>query len=174
MRIDYRGFTLIELILVMAIIMILSVIGFGSYTQATLKARDTQRKNDLNQIAKAIELFNNDIGSYPTSVGGVMYCPTLTEPKACGTQIYAYVKGVMAVYMDEVPSDPTSGKIYYYSQDAGGGFSLYAALENTQDKDVVTTLSGGVAVPTDWGIQCGSASEMCNYKITETGLVKTK
>ena len=51
---------MIELILVMAIIGILSVIGIGSFTQATVKSKDTQRKNDLNQIAKALELYYND------------------------------------------------------------------------------------------------------------------
>lgn len=177
------GFTLIELILVMAIISILSVIGITSFVQATVKSRDTQRKNDIEQIVRAIESFNNDVGRYPASDNnGWMTCPGFVSGQvvegSCFGQISAYIKGNTAVYMQTVPTDPTSTQKYIYIPTADfSGFALYATLENTQDNDVVKH----TGVVTNWdsdfpvgqaGSTCGSAS--CNYKVTETGLIRTK
>lgn len=176
MRTKDYGFTLIELILVMALIMILSVIGIGSYTQATVKARDTQRKNDLNQISKALEAFNNDLGRYPksdtTKTPPEMKCPSCSGEITCIGKIEACPVNQSVIYMQKVPTDPTSGKYYRYesaSTDGYSTYSLFAALDNPEDRDIVTS-SGN---KTDWAVSCGSGV-MCNYKITETGLIRTK
>lgn len=171
MRTKDHGFTLIELILVMALIMILSVIGIGSYTQATVKARDTQRKNDLNQISKALEAFNNDLGRYPkTDASGKMTCPGNTGEEDCGGEIYAFIEDQTSTYMEEVPTDPTNGRIYLYESSGDfGSYSYYAALDNQEDRDIVLDSDGK---KTDWRPKtCGDT--FCNYKITETGLKRT-
>lgn len=186
-RRQMRGFTLIELILVMAIIAILAVVGIGSYTQATLKARDTQRKNDLNQISKALESFNNDVGRYPLDDdNGNMTCPDYVNgflvESSCFGSITADVSDsnkvagnktyTEAVYMEKLPIDPTSGKKYFYEKTTSG-FSIYVALENSEDRDVVVDNAGKA---TTWDVNCGSVGRpiMCNYKLSETGLVKIK
>ena len=46
------GFALIELLIAMAILAILSTIGFGNFQTARVKARDAKRKTDLAAVAK--------------------------------------------------------------------------------------------------------------------------
>jgi len=166
-----NGFTLIELLLTMAIMAILAVIGIGSYTQAMVKSRDTQRKSELNQISKAIELFNNDVGRYPrVDTDGNMLCPSASDgPETpCFGGIYSYSDAFRISYIDRLPTDPVGNREYVYDpSDSSDSFALYAALENDQDRDVVVDGSGD---KTNWGVSCGV--ENCNYKLTETGLVK--
>jgi type II secretory pathway pseudopilin PulG len=173
-----------ELILVMAIIGILSVIGIGSFTQTSLKSRDTQRKNDLNQIAKALELYYNDTGSYPESDGGgTLMCrtpqvgTTCNEPNVCTTKFTYCFGGKSTTYMDKLPVDSIAGRKYFYKPDASlSNFALYAAMENSEDRDIVVT--SGTTVKTNWdsdSVDCGTSTSVpCNYKITETGLVRSK
>jgi general secretion pathway protein G len=80
------GFTLLELIVVVALIMILSAIGIGSYTTAAAKSMDTQRKHDLNQISKALEDFYSDTGKYPKSSGGYPLCYSVVNTIVNGRQ----------------------------------------------------------------------------------------
>jgi prepilin-type N-terminal cleavage/methylation domain-containing protein len=61
------GFTLIELLISVAILAIISSIGFVTYTQSQITARDSKRKQDLRSISVALELFYQRNGRYPCS-----------------------------------------------------------------------------------------------------------
>lgn len=64
-----KGFTLIEIVLVLAIAGLLLVIVFLAVSGAQKSRRDSQRKNDVSRIAAALESYSsNNNGSYPTTV----------------------------------------------------------------------------------------------------------
>ncbi len=70
-----KGFTLIEIVLVLAIAGLLLVIVFLAVSGAQKSRRDTQRKNDLSRVAAQLESFaSNNNGCYPGS-GGLGGCP---------------------------------------------------------------------------------------------------
>ncbi len=135
-----QGFTMIELIVVIAILGLLSTIGLVSFRTAQIKGRDAQRKSDLTQIQKALEIYYNDYGYYPTD-----------DYPASGS--FADAKGTL--YMKEIPEDPKFSTYPYFSD--GTFYILYARLENSQDP----CFENGLCK--DYGLACGE--ENCNYAV---------
>lgn len=59
------GFTLVELLVVVAIIAILSIIGFAIFTDNLKKARDATRRSDIDAIGSALEAHYKVGGANP-------------------------------------------------------------------------------------------------------------
>ena len=102
-----RGFTLVEMLVVIAIIAILTGIIMTNLVGSKAKSRDAKRASDLAQIQLAIEQFFDRCGQYPssldTSVGGGI-CPD----DANGSQI------TLGNFISVIPLDPSSGNLYDY------------------------------------------------------------
>jgi len=62
---DQKGFTLLELLVVLAIITLLFSIILASMSSARKKARDSTRLQEFSEIRKALELFYSQYGMYP-------------------------------------------------------------------------------------------------------------
>lgn len=60
-----RGFTIVELLIVIVVIGILAALVIVTYTGIQQKARDTERKTDINAIHGQVEAFYAQNGSYP-------------------------------------------------------------------------------------------------------------
>jgi len=69
---NQQGFTIVELLVVVAIIGIISTLSMISFGKAREKTRDTRRKSDLVQIANAIRLYaDNHEGVFPETGFGL-------------------------------------------------------------------------------------------------------
>ncbi len=111
------GFSLIELIVVIAIIGVLSTLGMANYLNVKTKARDSIRKSDFAQLRSALELYRSDQGAYPAS-----------PLPGCGSPL----TGGGATYIQKVPCDPSSASSYSYTT-TGTTYQLIACLERTND-----------------------------------------
>lgn len=60
-----QGFTIIELLIVIAIIGILAGLVLNNFQGAQAKARDVQRKADINSIHAKLEEYYNNSNGYP-------------------------------------------------------------------------------------------------------------
>ncbi|MFZ3200643.1 MAG: type II secretion system protein [Candidatus Acidiferrales bacterium] len=63
-----RGFTLLELIVVMAIVMILAGIAVGRYQQSLIHAHEAVLREDLYVLRNAIQQYAEDKEAYPSSL----------------------------------------------------------------------------------------------------------
>jgi type II secretion system protein G len=62
-----QGFTIVELLIVIVVIGILAALVLNSFTGVQARARDTERRTDINAIATQLEVYYNDNGGYPTA-----------------------------------------------------------------------------------------------------------
>lgn len=154
------GFTLIELLIAIVIISVLVGIGITSFITSQIKARDSQRKSDLANIARSLEMYYNDKGRYPPASGG------LINGIEWGGEFADDTVAGGAVYMVKLPSDPGAHAYYYTIETNGTAFRVYALLENTKDREVPLDEDG---LPTTYaGTTCGT--DPCNYGISSTNV----
>ncbi len=131
-----NSFTLIELLVVMAIIGGLSTLLVPNFMGARERARDAQRKSDLKQIQKALEMYRQDKSpiAYPTATAGNRF-GTCNSQLASGT----------TVYMAKIPCDPLAPTPYYYLVDNNNlTYTLCACIENKADPEASTISCGEI------------------------------
>jgi prepilin-type N-terminal cleavage/methylation domain-containing protein len=182
-----KGFTLIELIVVMAILAIITGGLLGNFVNSQKKGRDARRRSDLKQVQNALEAYANDHnGLYPETTdatdavgpGRIRSCPErIANPNmfcrwgndTLGTderRIFRMENG--AIYMQRLPGDPVDNADYWYERSTDGlGYRLYALIENTDDD----------CFNTDFCSECGFAGGsactsggICNFVVTSSNL----
>ncbi len=60
------GFTIVEILIVLAVILILGALVFVTYNGIQQKTRDTERKTDVNALHGQLEAYQAQNGKYPT------------------------------------------------------------------------------------------------------------
>ena len=155
-----QGFTLIELLLVIALLGLLAIILLGNFNQTLMRGRDSQRKNDMAQLQRALESYYEDNHTYPTftSIFGQGLCTT----QACAVND--------TNYMVKTPNDPNSAYTYLYvpaptpnPSGPSSSYYMYTYIENTLDKGQNISQKGFTT-----NAKCGT-NIACRYYVSSSG-----
>jgi len=103
---DQRGFTLLELSIVMTVALILATLAYPVFRQSVVKAREAALKQDLFVLRNVLDQFRADQGNYPA---------TLVDLKSAG-------------YLKHIPVDPFTQSTETWQQikddEEGGVFDV--------------------------------------------------
>ena len=120
-----KGFTLLELIVVITVIVVLISLTLPAINNARMKARDGRRVEELREIETALRLYSQShSGNFPVSDSG----ETISASSTLITALVPY-------YLLTQPEDPKPEFFAYYYKTAQNGafFKLAAYMEKNKD-----------------------------------------
>jgi general secretion pathway protein G len=143
-KFNKKGFTLVELMIVITVIAILATIAVVSFTRVQKQARDTKRRAEIKSLQIALQAYYTEKTSYPVSATSVVASTALAV--------------LAPTYISNLPTGPLgstgSNTNYMYISDAVGyKYSLCVTLE-------APTASGSVMWKAD-------TSNSAGYEITD-------
>ncbi len=126
-RAKNKGFTLVELIVVVAIIVIIASVVLASLGEARRKARDTARVQGVLQLQRALQIYFSTSGSFPAGDESALSA------------------ALTPIYIGSIPADPLGGSTAYQYQaltspTLGG---VCNSGNNCQSYHLGVTLEGG-------------------------------
>lgn len=120
---DQKGFTIVELLIVIVVIGILAAITIVAFNGVQTRARDTARTSDIRGVQKALEMYRADNSVYP-SVG----------TDNIGYNLSTLATALVPTYISKLPNDPKTGSANYQyvrGSEASGAYGIRVSYETT-------------------------------------------
>lgn len=129
-----RGFTIVELLIVIVIIAILAAITIVAYNGIQQRARDAQRIQDVKTIAKALEMYYLDNGEFPSHSCGSS-CPVPKKGGPWSTTAdgsWSVLEAALVPkYLSALPKDPQASLEGQAAQSGGSNYDYARWVRDT-------------------------------------------
>lgn len=188
-----RGFTIVELLVVIVVIGILAGLILNTYAGVQAKARDTQVRVAANEVAKALTIWSIDTGLLPSQSGAGAGSTAKNADGTCtgstnytgwvlGNQICTFYdilsgqKYLPSNFVESLPKNTVSSRynassylmmLYGCAGTNGRGFVLMHALEAPNDNDKqnfdAVTAKGGLTTATFRGTYGMQAAKLLEF-----------
>jgi len=112
-----RGFTLVELLVVIVVLAVLAAIVLPKFMDSSTRSKESSLKTDLKLIRNAVSVFQADIGKYPGSLADLAETDKTKVKDKDGNVVSA--TDWHGPYLETVPTDPVSGNAFSYTAATG-------------------------------------------------------
>ena len=129
-----RGFSLIEMLVVVAVLAILATMGYSALWRGRTVSKDTVCRNNLKQIAVALGLYYNDYHTYPSE--------NLPESLA---QYVGHNSKLFVCPADPDPQGDSYSKFYVARMDDGTQDYVCGCPHHVGEKSTITLFSSASA-----------------------------
>ncbi len=159
-----KGFTILELLVVIVIIGIIASMTFVALNGVRAKARDAKRISDIRQVQSALEIYKNDNGVYPPAGSVVSGQPLVANGQT---------------YMTKVPSSPNvpdgscSSDTYSYGTSDQTNYTLNFCLGGAVNSAGPAACEARPGNPC-YIFQCGTDTVTYDGKTYNTVLIGTQ
>jgi prepilin-type N-terminal cleavage/methylation domain-containing protein len=119
---DGRGFTLIEMILAVAILSVLAAMAIHLYVSLATKSRITKAQSEVKTIATAVSVFEGHMGALPPTLGDLTAPATNSDGVTAGP------------FLPSVPTPP------------GGAWTPYVYVPMPDGRFTITVSGEGATI----------------------------
>lgn len=134
-----QGFTIIELLIVIAIIAILAGLVLNNFQGAQAKARDQKRTNNINILHTKLEEFYNENNNYPASFTGFPGMDEQAIKDADGTSVVINAAVADATAANAVANPGNTNEFVYVPYNCNAGACTGYILKSFIEKPIATT-----------------------------------
>jgi len=128
----HKGFTLIEMLIVIVVIAILALIVIPRLLGAGRKAKEASLRGDLHQLRNAIQQFEADMGDYPAALTQLVAAKGSPPTGNGGSGIALDSTGYQGPYLrtpdGNLPKDPFTAAANWTYTEATGDVASASAL----------------------------------------------
>lgn len=163
-RRNQKGFTLIEVVLVLAIGGLIFLLAFLAFQQVSRNRRDTQRRADASRVVAELQNFYGDVNANPRELnnGTTLWSGAASTPEDLGVFVNKYLGGNSF-------KDP-GGRLYiWYAQDTFDATAAPVEVLGTQAWPI--SYRANAKCNTSGGITTGETGIVAVRIKLETGIV---